>query len=109
MLDAIKKALGREECALCEITYSPVGKRRAWLACAQRLGVPVEELHRDQLPSSWETPPGSLPCVLADAGGARPIVLLSRAEIAACGGQVPELERRLVAALDGAPPREATS
>ena len=40
---------GREECALCEITYSPVGKRRAWTACAKRLGLVVDELHRDSL------------------------------------------------------------
>ena len=39
LLDALKKAVGREECPLCEITYSPTGKRREWLAGEKRLGV----------------------------------------------------------------------
>src|SRR4051794_29319114 len=53
MLDVVKKLVGREDCALCEITYSPIGKRAAWSACEARLGVAVQELHRDQLPADW--------------------------------------------------------
>jgi len=99
--DAFKKAVGREECALCEITYGPLGRRRAWAACAARLGVAVEELHRDELPASWGIARAALPCVLASAGEATPVVLLGRDELAACGGRVEELDRRLRAALDG--------
>jgi hypothetical protein len=29
LLDVVKKAVGREECALCEITHGPLGKRGA--------------------------------------------------------------------------------
>jgi hypothetical protein len=98
LLDALKKAAGREECELCEITYSPLGKRRGWAACAARLGVPVEELHRDELPRGIAR--SELPCVMGRAGGdVRPVALLTRGEIAACRGSVQELERRLVAAL----------
>lgn len=32
LVDVVKKALGREDCALCEITYSPLGKRQSWQA-----------------------------------------------------------------------------
>jgi hypothetical protein len=100
LLDACKKAFGREECALCEITYSPLGKRREWVACERRLGVTVEEMHRDQLPASWGI--SELPCVLGRNGDERPITLLDRNQIIGCRGSVAELERRVRAALDEA-------
>ena len=107
LLDAVKKAAGREDCALCEITYSPIGKRRAWTACARRLGVAVEELHRDRLPASWGIARAQLPVILGRAGDERPFVLVTREELGACRGRVDELERRIRAALDGARADEA--
>jgi len=109
LLDVLKKATGREDCALCEITYSPVGKRGAWKACERRLGIAVEELHRDRLPAAWGIARADLPCILGRAGEERPVVLLTRDEIVACRGSVVELERRLEAALaaTGAAPAEA--
>jgi hypothetical protein len=98
VLDVLKKAVGREDCPLCEITYSPVGKRRAWVACAARLGVPVEEMHRDQLPAAWGI--DQLPCVVGSTGSDPPIVLLSSAEISECAGKVEELDQRLRRALE---------
>jgi len=109
LLDAVKKAAGREDCALCEITYSPVGKRGEWAACERRLGVAVEELHRDRLPAAWGISRSALPCVLGRVGDERPFVLLGRADITACRGSVVELERRLRDALDASPAREAQS
>jgi hypothetical protein len=100
LLDVVKKAAGREDCALCEITYSPVGKRREWVACERRLGIAVEEMHRDRLPRDWGVSRAELPCILGRAGNQRPVVLVSRAEIVACRGSIDELERRLRAALD---------
>jgi len=99
LLDVAKKALGREDCALCEITYSPVGKRGAWRACETRLGVVVDELHRDQLPAEWNLPRSALPCVLGRTGAERPFVLVTRDEIRACGGRVEALERVLTSAI----------
>jgi hypothetical protein len=100
LLDVLKKAVGREDCALCEITYSPVGRRRAWAACESRLGLPVEELHRDRLPGEWGIARADLPCILGRVEDPRPIVLLSRAEIVSCRGHVEMLEQRLREALD---------
>jgi hypothetical protein len=100
LLDAVKKAAGREECALCEITYSPIGKRREWAACERRLGVTVEELHRDRLPREWGISRAELPCILGRVATERPMLLLSRSDITACRGSVEELERRLRVALD---------
>jgi hypothetical protein len=101
LLDAAKKLVGREDCPLCEITYGPLGKRRAWSACASRLGVPVTELHRDQLPGAWGIQRESLPCVLAQRKDAPPRVVLSREEIVACHGDPEALGAKLGAALDG--------
>ena len=97
LLDAVKKAAGREDCALCEITYSPIGKKREWVACERRLGVKVEELHRDRIPPSWGIT--ELPCILGRNGEERPAVLLDRAQIEACHGSISELEQRLRQAL----------
>ncbi len=97
LLDVAKKAVGREDCALCEIAYSPLGKRSAWKACERRLGVAVEELHRDQVPREWGI--AELPCVLVRDGDAIPRVLVSRDEILACNRSVEALEAKLVSAL----------
>ena len=61
VLDVLKKAAGREDCALCELTYSPTGKRPARKACEARLGVAITELHRDRIPRDWNVQRGELP------------------------------------------------
>ncbi len=99
LLDAVKKAVGREDCALCEITHGPLGKRRAWRACEARLGVAVDELHRDELPDAWGISRRELPCVLGRLGDAPPFVLVSRAEIGALQRSTDALEATLRAAL----------
>ena len=87
--------------SLCEITYTPIGKRRAWVERAQRIGVIVDELHRDEIPEAWGIVRTELPCVLARVGGAKPSVFLGREEIAAWRGSVEELARSIVAAFGG--------
>jgi len=99
LLDAVKKAVGREECALCEITYSPLGKRRAWTACEARLGLPVREVHRDEVPAAWGIGRHALPCILLQSGAATPTVLLHRSAIQQCGGDLDVLETQVVHAL----------
>jgi hypothetical protein len=99
LLDVLKKAVGREDCALCEITYSPVGKRGAWAACEARLGIPVEEMHRDQVPAAWGIARDELPCILGRRGEDAPFVVVSRDAIEACGGRVDALEAKLNTAL----------
>ncbi len=100
LLDVVKKAAGREDCALCEMTYGPLGHRRAWSECVARLAVNVEELHRDRVPVGWGLGPRDLPCILVRTGDDVPTILLARDEIAACARDVLRLEARLHAALD---------
>jgi hypothetical protein len=102
LLDVLKKAVGREECPLCEITYSPVGTRKAWRDCKARLGMVVDELHRDQLPDAWNISRSELPCILARVGEELPRILVSRDEIISCRGSVDALERKLLASLSSA-------
>lgn len=97
--DIVKKALGREDCALCEITYGPLGKRSAWRQCAATLDIIVDELHRDRVPEAWGLPRAELPCILARHGDSLPAVLISKAEIELCRGSALALEARIRAAL----------
>lgn len=109
LLDVIKKAVGREDCPLCEITYAPTGKRSAWKACEARLGLPVEELHRDELPAAWNLAPKELPCILGRVGSELPFVLIGREEILACKASVDVLEQTIRAALDEAKPEDGVA
>jgi hypothetical protein len=97
LADVVKKAVGQEDCPLCEITYGPLGKRGTWRACEARLGVPVDELHRDQLPVAWGI--SDLPCVLGWGDGDKPFIVLSRDVIVACQGSIDALEAKLMRAL----------
>lgn len=98
--DVVKKAIGREDCALCEITYGPLGKRPAWRQCEARLDVIIDELHRDQVPDAWGLAHTELPCILARRGDSLPFVLVPKSEIAQCHGSVDALEARVRAALE---------
>lgn len=99
LLDIVKKAAGREDCPLCEIVYSPLGKRSAWVECAARLQIPVAEMHRDELPEEWGLERAQLPCVLGQIRHEKPYVLVPRAGIARCEGDVRQLEDMILTAL----------
>lgn len=99
LLDVLNKVFGHGTCPLCAITHSPIGKRDAWRACEARFGLIVDQLHRDELPREWSLSPSELPCVLGRSGTSRPVVLVSRAEIEACEGDILALEQRVAKAL----------
>lgn len=107
LLDVLKKAVGREDCELCEITYGPLGRRGDWKTCERSLGLIVDELHRDQIPADWNIAPEQLPCILARSGEQKPFVFVTRDEIAACGGGIDALDRQIRAALDRTSERAA--
>ncbi len=99
LTDTVKTALGRQECDLCAIAWTITGKRRAWADAEARLGVFVEELHRDELPPAWRLTRADVPCILSRSFGNAPRMLLTRAEIAACGRSPAALEVRVRDAL----------
>lgn len=78
---------GRTECALCDITHGTFKKKTAFSRAQQTLGVPFEILHLDELDSTLYSFKDSAACVVA-IRGADCSILLSKAELALCEGDV---------------------
>lgn len=98
VIDSVRKALGAGACSLCAITHGLTGEKPAWSACRTRLGVPVDALHRDEMPDELrELVQGALPAVVADVGRRR-VVLLGPRELATLGGSVEAFESAVTAA-----------
>lgn len=99
--------LGRTECALCDITHSPVRRKPAWDAMTARLGVPFTLLHRnEQTPDIADvTARCGLPAVVARDASGTWYPLLDRAALEAADGSVPAIEVALRSRLaaDGRP------
>ncbi|MGI9196176.1 MAG: hypothetical protein ACR2KE_01800 [Candidatus Nanopelagicales bacterium] len=92
------KALGHH-CSLCDITHSPVRRRRAWDAYAASLPVPFDVVHRNERdPLLAAATTGREPCVvgLADDGS---VVHLLDDEALQRAGDVSGLARALDQAL----------
>ena len=93
--------LGRAECSLCDITHGPLTRKADFAALIERLerdGHVVRVVHRnEQTAAEAEASSGSLPCVLrSEAGGSGPwTVVLDRAALAGCGGDVVAFARAL--------------
>ena len=84
-------ALGRRECALCDITHGTLRRKASFDAAVADLGVGMELLHRDEQPTALAAvTEGALPCVAADVGGTL-VVLVDRAALEACAGDPPSL------------------
>jgi hypothetical protein len=102
--------LGRAECALCDITHGPLSRKREFDALVAELegaGHTIEVHHRnEQRDGQAEASAGKLPCVLvADAGADERSalaweVLMDKAELEACGGDVGAFGPALRASLD---------
>ena len=43
--------LGRTHCSLCDITHSPVRRKKQWDACVDSLGVPFRLYHLNEMPA----------------------------------------------------------
>jgi hypothetical protein len=93
--------LGRTECALCDITHSPVRRKPAWDAMTKALGIPFALVHRNEQSADVAavTATCGLPAVVGrDASGAWRAVL-TRDALRAAEGSVPDFERILTTAL----------
>jgi hypothetical protein len=84
------KFTGRTECALCDITHGPLKKKSAFFRAQQTLGIPFEILHLDELDATLCSFKESAPCVVA-IRGSECSILLSKAELALCDGDVTNL------------------
>jgi hypothetical protein len=81
--------LGRTECALCDITHSPVRRKKEWDRFAADLGVPFRLLHLNEMPADVAAIVASQgsPLVLARTGTALQVVL-SAEQLADLDGSV---------------------
>lgn len=93
--------LGTAECALCDITHSPVRRKPAWDRMVAALPLPLRVVHRNELPG-WARPAGTdavLPAVLGRRRDNEVVEVLDRAALAACDGDVERFRAALDAAL----------
>ena len=91
--------LGTAECALCDITHSPVRRKPEWDRMLARVGVPVTALHRNELDAPLLAAMGQtpLPAVFAHRPDGTITVALSAEQLDAMGGSVSEFERAILA------------
>ena len=82
--------LGTAECALCDITHSPMRRKPEWDAMVKSLDVPFSVLHRNELGHelSQRMEGIALPCVVAERTNGDIIPLLAPDVLAECGGSV---------------------
>ena len=93
--------LGRLECSLCDITHGKVRRKREFDEFRVRLGIPFDVVHRNERSVEVSAATGdALPSVVAVTDGGL-VVILGRAELESCGGDVDQLEFALLAALAG--------
>ena len=93
--------LGTAECALCDITHSPVRRKRTWDAMVAELDAPFDLRHRNELTEA-ETlalAPMGLPVVAAQLADGVWVELLDRDALDACDGDVDTFARILRAAV----------
>ncbi|MGL4744086.1 MAG: hypothetical protein ACRCXL_06805 [Dermatophilaceae bacterium] len=93
--------LGRAECALCDVTHSPVRRKPAWDAMVARIPVPVRVVHRNETSDDerMATASSGLPVVLARRANGAIDVLLDHSALTGLDGSVDAFEAALRRAL----------
>jgi hypothetical protein len=95
IVDTARKLLMIKGCALCQITHGVIGEKQDWKSCKEELGVPIDYLHRDDIPPSLESKVReNLPCIVAQVDG-ESLILLKPDVINRCRGGVADLRGRL--------------
>lgn len=96
--------LGTTSCALCDITHSPIRRKREWDAMVAGLGIHVDLRHLNELTERERVAVGtSAPIVLVERDGMLS-PLLDAAQLTALDGSVAafgEAVRAALAGLDG--------
>lgn len=92
---------GGQHCSLCDITHHRFGKRSAFKECAERIGTPIEYLHRNDLTEAQRSVAPQLPAVLGESADGL-VLLLGATELDGLHGDVNAFEATLTAALAAA-------
>ncbi len=89
-------------CELCDITHSPLRRKRAWDNLTSDLGVPFRLLHRNEVEPDSDVARAmqhSLPCVLARTQTGSLVLLLGSVEMAKADGNVATFHGLLTGSL----------
>ncbi|MGB0437487.1 MAG: hypothetical protein ACPGIJ_11020 [Mycobacterium sp.] len=91
---------GKDECALCELTYAGITEKPEFKQCKQDIGLPFEGVYRNRMDvEQAAVAADDFPCVLARTPTGL-IKLLGRAEIETCDGDLDLFADRLRHAID---------
>ncbi len=83
------KITGHAHCSLCDITHSPIRRKREWDDLVRQLGVPMDLVHRNEVPSHLATLGEiTLPAVIAVVPESAPILVLAATDLATLSGSV---------------------
>ncbi len=81
----VGRALGRRNCALCDVTHGNLRERSDWKRCRAALAIPFDTFHRDDQPAAVRDLVGdSLPVVVAETDTGI-VWLLDSEAISRCG------------------------
>lgn len=95
VVDSAKKMLTIKGCALCSITHGVLGEKKDWKSCKEELGVPIDYMHRDEVPAALrELVIDRLPCIVAEVGN-EAILLVAPDVLERCKGSVADLKGRI--------------
>lgn len=87
--------LSGHHCSLCDITHSPVRRRRTWDEYVASLPVPFEVVHRNERSPAVQTATeGREPCVVVETTDGRVLMLLDSGSLKDAG-DVSGLARRV--------------
>lgn len=92
--------VGTAQCALCDITHSPLWKKKAWKEMEQRLEVELGHQmvlrHRNETTEQEaRASAGREPCVLIEGDDGQLSMILDWNDLTAAGGRVERFERIL--------------
>ncbi len=96
------RLLGTAHCALCDITHARIRRKPAWDAMVGRLGVPVDLVHRNEVPADVAAlvMTAGTPLVAARRRDGSVDLLLGPGDLE-LDGSISRVEQALLAALDG--------
>jgi hypothetical protein len=97
----VGKLLGRVHCSLCDVTHSPLGRKKAWDELVRSSTTPLRVVHRNELsaPEAAAVEGVALPVLLGRSidGGWR--VLVDAVRLDELGGSVAGFRAEVAAAL----------
>ena len=104
----VGKLRGTTHCGLCDITHSPIRRKKEWNDLVRRCDAPLKVVHRNELPAESAADIGrmKLPVVVGIGTDGGCTCVLDADALDACGGSVTDFEAALLGALDapdGAP------